>query len=243
MGTERCAPHGLAVGPDGRCILCRREAPVSTALGAAGTDGASAGRTRPWPLLLIALVLAALAGYALVRPRNPESNALSTTRASLESDAPSQALATAERDVKRDRKSGAEPRELPVKDGPVPSRRTEDTERPPASSEPTAAARPKQPGAEELRLAMRAVRITMYTTQWCPHCTRARAWLQVNNLAYSERDIESSDSARRERDRLNPGRGIPTADIDGEVLTGFSEGRWSAAIARATQRRLEARAR
>ncbi|MCK6534827.1 MAG: glutaredoxin family protein [Polyangiaceae bacterium] len=90
---------------------------------------------------------------------------------------------------------------------------------------------------------MRAVRITVYSTTWCPHCTRARNWLRANGIAHTELDVEASAAARRERDRINPRGGVPTVDIDGEVLTGFGEANWSRAIARATQRRLEQRPR
>lgn len=68
-------------------------------------------------------------------------------------------------------------------------------------------------------------------------------WLRANNLRHTEYDVEASESARRERDRIGPRRSVPKADIDGEVLTGFGEQSWSAAIARATQRRLEKRPR
>jgi hypothetical protein len=50
--------------------------------------------------------------------------------------------------------------------------------------------------------------------------------------------VEQSESARRERDQLNPKGGVPTVDIDGRVLTGFGEQNWSRAIASATQKRL-----
>lgn len=89
--------------------------------------------------------------------------------------------------------------------------------------------------------ARRSVRVTLYTTAWCPHCTRARNWLRANDIKFTEHDIEQSASARRERDRVNPRGGVPTADIDGQVLVGFGEQDWGRAMASAAQRRLEGR--
>lgn len=224
--ASRCARHELAVGPDGPCALRRREAAAARA----------PGERRPavaW-MPLVAFGLVAGVGFAVWRSAAPQvAVAPSPPRPSLGR-------------VEGEPAPAAE-LSLPVVEEPS----RPETARPAATAVPEdevrapslARAKARAPNAEKLQAALGEVSVTIYTTTWCPHCTRARAWLRANDLRHTEYDVEASESARRERDRIGPRRGVPTADIDGEVLTGFGEQSWSAAIARATQRRLEKRPR
>jgi glutaredoxin len=63
----------------------------------------------------------------------------------------------------------------------------------------------------------------MYSTTWCGVCRSARAYLNANNMRYTEYDVEANAAARAEHRRLNPAGGVPTFDIGGEVLVGFSD--------------------
>jgi len=81
------------------------------------------------------------------------------------------------------------------------------------------------------------VSITMYSTEWCPVCTRARKWLQFNGISFQELDVEKSDSAERAQRLLNPKGGVPTIDIDGEVMIGFGPEHMQDALRRAAERR------
>jgi glutaredoxin len=86
-------------------------------------------------------------------------------------------------------------------------------------------------------VSLESVRIVMYTTSWCPVCTRAKAWMAGHGIPYEEHDIEaSSDDARMNR-AINPRGSIPTFDIEGDVMVGFSEGQLVATMQRAAQRR------
>jgi glutaredoxin len=85
-------------------------------------------------------------------------------------------------------------------------------------------------------MAPQGVRIVVYTTGWCPHCKRAKAWMAENGIPYEERNIESSSRNAEENRKLNPRGSIPTFDVDGEVLIGFSEADLVAMIERAAQR-------
>jgi glutaredoxin len=106
----------------------------------------------------------------------------------------------------------------------------------PAPSEPTAHA-----SAGDMWSARRSVPITMYTTTWCPACKKARAWMNREGISYRERDVEASPEAHAEMRRLNPGGGVPTLDIDGEVLVGFDSHGIDQAIQSAADRRLRRR--
>jgi glutaredoxin len=93
------------------------------------------------------------------------------------------------------------------------------------------------PTEEELRTAMRRVSLTMYSTDWCPVCTKARVWLRSNGVSFEERDVDKSESARRTQLTLNPKGGVPTIDIDGEVMIGFGGQHMQEALRRAAERR------
>ena len=74
--------------------------------------------------------------------------------------------------------------------------------------------------------------VRLYTTSWCPHCSKAKAWLTSQHIAYAELDVESDRWARREHRRLNPRGSVPTFDAYGEVVQGFSPEGFQAALQR-----------
>jgi len=74
----------------------------------------------------------------------------------------------------------------------------------------------------ELGQAMRDVPVAMYMTDWCPVCTRASAWLQANGFEVVEFNVERDQNAARIHRLLNPRGSVPTFDIDGMTMIGFS---------------------
>jgi glutaredoxin len=66
------------------------------------------------------------------------------------------------------------------------------------------------------------VHVVVYTTSWCPHCREAKAWMATQGIAYEERDIEASQENKRMMKQINSRGSIPTFDVDGEVMVGFS---------------------
>ena len=72
--------------------------------------------------------------------------------------------------------------------------------------------------------------VTLYTTQWCPACTRARAWFTGRGVSFVERDIEKDSSAADEYTQKcarigQPGGRVPGIDINGTLMIGFAPGR------------------
>jgi glutaredoxin len=121
----------------------------------------------------------------------------------------------------------------------------------PASSEQTVAVgpsasaqspQPKSAGAPTqaaLTNALRTTPIVMFSTDWCPVCERARAFLSANGLTYTERDIDHDERAREELQRRTGKSSIPTIEVDGKLLTpGFSQREVMGAVAASVQRRL-----
>jgi glutaredoxin len=86
---------------------------------------------------------------------------------------------------------------------------------------------------------MHRVSIRVFTTQWCPHCAEAKAWLAAKRYSFTELDVENSDSNRREQRALNPRGGVPTIDVEGEVLVGFGASSLEGAIRRAATRHVD----
>jgi glutaredoxin len=66
------------------------------------------------------------------------------------------------------------------------------------------------------------VQITMYSTEWCGVCTRARKYMQDKHIPFKDFDIEQDEQARSRAHALNPRGGVPTISIDKELLIGFS---------------------
>jgi glutaredoxin 3 len=222
----RCVVHGLAAGPEGRCVICRR------------ADRAPPSDGRRIALTALGLLLAAIVGSivwkrwpapartapgpeaAAAPPELPEPEA-------RKEDAPSRPPASPTAFIPPARR--APPATPP--EGP-PARIAERAANPPPDAEDALERR------RELSAAMRSVPIRMYTTSWCPVCTKAKAWMAAKQIAYVELDVEASEGNRRAQRALNPRGGVPTIDIDGEVIVGFGPSDVEAAIRRAAERRL-----
>ena len=79
--------------------------------------------------------------------------------------------------------------------------------------------------------------VVVYTASWCAVCKRAKRWMDGRGIAYEEHDIEASRDDARAMRALNPRGSIPTFDIEGDVLVGFSEDGLLATMQRAAKRR------
>lgn len=67
--------------------------------------------------------------------------------------------------------------------------------------------------------------ITVYSTSWCGFCSSLKQYLDQNNVAYKDKNIETDESAYTElMDKLggsNNFAGVPVTDINGEIVLGF----------------------
>lgn len=72
--------------------------------------------------------------------------------------------------------------------------------------------------------------VVMYCRSWCPDCSRARMWLDMHGIDYTEVDIEEdADGAMRCR-QLAGKIVTPTFEVDGEVVVDFDEERLRALL-------------
>ena len=76
-----------------------------------------------------------------------------------------------------------------------------------------------------------ALEVVMFTTQTCGYCAKARTWFTEQNVAWDERDIETSESARAEWVAMG-GVGTPLILINGARISGFSVDALSAELAK-----------
>jgi glutaredoxin 3 len=168
---HRCAVHDLDAGPDGRCVLCRREQ-------ASGASGVGAG------LIVGLLAVLGIASALAVGYRGARLAAAEATAAAV------------------------------VDDGVPPA---------------------------DLADATRRVQIKVYSTSWCPHCQRAKAWLKSGGHPFAELDVERDAAAQRDHRRLSRSGGVPVIEVDGSVLQGFDAAATDEAIRHAAERRMAAR--
>jgi glutaredoxin len=64
------------------------------------------------------------------------------------------------------------------------------------------------------------LQVTMFSTSWCPHCRRARAYLEQKGVSYREVDVEASEAGRREFEGYG-GRGVPLIILGERRMRGF----------------------
>jgi glutaredoxin len=67
--------------------------------------------------------------------------------------------------------------------------------------------------------------VTLYTTEWCGVCKRAKVFMKENGVPFSEWDVEKSDYGAAKFKQLG-GRGVPLITIGPQVMKGFDAGRF-----------------
>lgn len=244
-----CVEHGLATGPDGRCALCRRAStPAHVPVPPAAGDGS--GSRLLTRVLGLGLVLAAAgfavfalqSSYGVLAPAPPPSRGAAPHPAEPRDPA-------AERARKKEPpKQPAAEAKKPESEPPAPEQprplTAEEQERRRLAELETAEQDRRRSEQIEADIAARALKraraditVTLYATTWCPACKSAREYMTTEGIAYVERDIEASPSSRAIMRRLNPKGSVPTMDIDGEVLVGFSGDKIQSALDNAAKKR------
>ena len=67
-------------------------------------------------------------------------------------------------------------------------------------------------------------RIEIYTTPFCPYCSRAKALLEVKGVAFEEYDVSMGGEKRAEmRQRANGGHTVPQIFIDDRHIGGCDD--------------------
>ena len=70
---------------------------------------------------------------------------------------------------------------------------------------------------------MTAPAVTMYTTGWCPYCSRARSLLERKGVAFQEIDVEASPEKRAEMQTRSGRRTVPQIFIGDHHVGGSDD--------------------
>lgn len=77
----------------------------------------------------------------------------------------------------------------------------------------------------------------LYSATWCPHCTRAKAWLAANGVPYRlvevDRLTRSQAAEARARMQAAGSRSYPTLVVNGKTIRGFNPSAYTKAFGRA----------
>ncbi len=68
-------------------------------------------------------------------------------------------------------------------------------------------------------------RVTVYSTQNCPYCRMAKAFLEKHNVPYESLDVGNDTVAAQKMIELSGQRGVPVIMVDDEVIVGFDSER------------------
>ena len=67
--------------------------------------------------------------------------------------------------------------------------------------------------------------VTIYTTNWCPYCTGAKALLRSKEIEFDEIDVTYDPEKRAAMERLSQRRTVPQIFIDGRAIGGYDDAR------------------
>ena len=86
--------------------------------------------------------------------------------------------------------------------------------------------------------SLRDVNVIMYSTEWCPYCKKARAFINaLPGVRLTEYDIESSKTRSQEMLSKSGGStGVPVIDVEGNIIKGYNPAAISAAVTKAQRR-------
>lgn len=67
-------------------------------------------------------------------------------------------------------------------------------------------------------------KVTVYTTQYCPYCTRAKNLLKSKNIAFEEVDLTDKEALREELEKKTGGwQTVPMIFIGDEFIGGADD--------------------
>jgi len=67
-------------------------------------------------------------------------------------------------------------------------------------------------------------KVEVYTTSYCPYCTRAKSLLKSKGVAFEEIDVSGDDALREKMIEMSGGRRtVPEIFINGKIIGGYDE--------------------
>jgi glutaredoxin 3 len=81
-----------------------------------------------------------------------------------------------------------------------------------------------EPGDNVRARRITVAKVEVYTTTYCPFCTRAKNLLKSKGVAFDEIDVTDDDELRARMVEMAGGRRtVPQIFIDGKIVGGFDE--------------------
>jgi glutaredoxin 3 len=65
--------------------------------------------------------------------------------------------------------------------------------------------------------------VVIYTTNYCPYCTAAKALLRSKKVQFDEIDVTDDTTRRTEMEKLSQRRSVPQIFIDGKPIGGYDD--------------------
>jgi glutaredoxin-like YruB-family protein len=72
--------------------------------------------------------------------------------------------------------------------------------------------------------------VTVYSTNMCPWCVKAKEFLKQNNIAFEEKNVSENIESLQEMEDKSGQRGVPVIDINGTIIIGFDRDAIKAAL-------------
>lgn len=100
------------------------------------------------------------------------------------------------------------------------------TAAPSATPAPTATTPPPAPKPAPKPAQKKAPQVILYGADWCGHCKNAKAHIESRGIAYTYRNVDDPKANSELSTKLSKSgqtkSGIPTTDIKGDLLVGWS---------------------
>jgi glutaredoxin-like YruB-family protein len=74
--------------------------------------------------------------------------------------------------------------------------------------------------------------VTVYSTDTCPWCDRAKTYLKANNVPFVEKNVAQDYNAAVEMVRRSGQQGVPVITTDDDVILGFDQARLAKLVER-----------
>ncbi len=68
-------------------------------------------------------------------------------------------------------------------------------------------------------------RVTVYSTPTCSWCNTLKSWLKKYNIAFTDVDVSTDQSAAEALVRRSGQQGVPQTEINGQIVVGFNQQR------------------
>lgn len=72
--------------------------------------------------------------------------------------------------------------------------------------------------------------VTVYSTNSCPWCVKAKDFLKQNNVEYKEVNVAEDPKGLQDMEEKSGQRGVPVIDANGTIIVGFDRDALKAAL-------------